>query len=41
VIGGIGLAFLLEFLDDSLRSDADVRRYLQLPVLAKVPYLSL
>lgn len=41
LVGGIGLAFLLEFLDDSLRSDADVRRYLQLPLLAKVPHLTL
>jgi len=40
LIGGIGLAFVLEFLDDSLRSDADVQRYLQLPLLAKVPELA-
>ncbi|HYF20665.1 MAG TPA: hypothetical protein VEA40_22555 [Ramlibacter sp.] len=40
VVGGIGLAFLLEFIDDSLRSDGDVRRYLKLPVLAKVPQLA-
>lgn len=40
LVGGIGLAFLFEFFDDSLRSDADVMRYLQLPLLAKVPELA-
>jgi uncharacterized protein involved in exopolysaccharide biosynthesis len=40
LVGGIGLAFALEFFDDSLRSDADVRRHLQLPVLARVPDLA-
>jgi uncharacterized protein involved in exopolysaccharide biosynthesis len=37
LVGGVGLAFLLEFLDDSLRSEADVADYLQLTLLAKVP----
>jgi len=41
LIGGLGLAFLLEFLDDSLRSETDVLRHLQLPLLAKVPDLAL
>lgn len=41
VAGGLGLAFVLEFFDDSLRSDTDVQDYLQLPVLAKVPDLPL
>ena len=40
LVGGIGLAFALEFFDDSLRSDSDVRRHLQLPVLARVPDLA-
>lgn len=40
LLGSIGLAFLLEFLDDTLSSDADVRRHLQLPLLARVPYLT-
>jgi uncharacterized protein involved in exopolysaccharide biosynthesis len=39
LLGGIGLAFLLEFFDESLGSEADVRRHLQLPLLAKVPQL--
>ena len=34
-----GLAFLLEFLDDSLRSEADVTRHLRLPLLTQVPNL--
>ena len=37
LVGGIGLACALEFFDDSLRSDADVRRFLQLPMLARMP----
>lgn len=40
LVGGVGLAFALEFFDDSLRSDADVRRHLQLTVLARVPSLA-
>jgi len=39
LLGGIGLAFVIEFFDDSLKSDSDVRRYLGLPVIAKVPNL--
>ncbi|MES2817992.1 MAG: GumC family protein [Pseudomonadota bacterium] len=39
LFGGIGLAFVIEFLDDSLKSDFEVRRYLKLPVIAKVPEL--
>jgi succinoglycan biosynthesis transport protein ExoP len=34
---GIGLAFLLDFLDDSLKSVDDVDRYLHLPALALIP----
>lgn len=40
LVGGLGLAFLLEALDDSLRSEADVRKYLDLPLLARVPELN-
>ncbi|MBB2493525.1 GumC family protein [Aquipseudomonas ullengensis] len=40
LFGGIGLAFVVELLDDSLKSDSDVRRYLKLPVIAKVPELA-
>ena len=35
--GGLGLAFLLEYLDDSLEKTDDVEDYLQLPVLASIP----
>lgn len=34
---GIGLAFLLDYLDDSLKSIDDVDRYLHLPTLALIP----
>jgi uncharacterized protein involved in exopolysaccharide biosynthesis len=36
-IGGLGLAFLLEFLDNALSRDTDVERYLNLSVLASIP----
>ncbi len=39
LIGSITLAFALEWLDDSLKSESDVRRYLGLPLLAKVSQL--
>lgn len=35
---GIGLAFLLDYLDDSIKSSDDVGRHLGLPTLALVPY---
>jgi len=34
---GVGLAFLWEYMDRSLRTEEDVRRYLDLPVLSVVP----
>jgi polysaccharide biosynthesis transport protein len=34
---GVGLAFLLDFLDDSVKSLEDVDRYLHLPALALIP----
>ena len=37
---GIGLAFLLDYLDDSVRSSDDVSRHLGLPTLAMIPYQS-
>jgi len=40
LVGGIGLAFLFEMFDDSLQSETDIRRYLDLPLLAKIPNLS-
>ncbi len=35
--GGIGLAFLLDFLDDTVKSIEDVDRYIHLPALALIP----
>ena len=34
--GGVGLAVLLEFLDDTLETDQDVKKHLGLPVLGKI-----
>src|SRR6185295_9438974 len=34
---GVGLAFLLDFLDDTVKSVEDVDRYLHLPALALIP----
>ncbi|HEX3282732.1 MAG TPA: polysaccharide biosynthesis tyrosine autokinase [Pyrinomonadaceae bacterium] len=34
---GIGLAFLLDFLDDTVKTVDDIDRYLQLPALAMIP----
>ncbi|MDQ3821428.1 MAG: exopolysaccharide transport family protein, partial [Acidobacteriota bacterium] len=34
---GVGIAFLLDFLDDSLKSVEDVDRYLRLPTLGLIP----
>ena len=39
LLGGVGLAFLLDYLDVSLRSAADVERRLELPVLGVIPAL--
>lgn len=36
---GIGLAFLLDYLDDTLKSVEDVDRYIHLPTLALIPAL--
>jgi capsular exopolysaccharide synthesis family protein len=37
LVAGIGLAFLLDFLDDTVKSVEDVDRYLHLPALALIP----
>ncbi|MGA9996305.1 MAG: polysaccharide biosynthesis tyrosine autokinase, partial [Pyrinomonadaceae bacterium] len=37
LISGIGLAFLLDFLDDTVKSVEDVDRYIHLPALALIP----
>lgn len=34
---GVGLAFLLDFLDDSVKTVADIDRYIHLPALALIP----
>ncbi|MEO8073249.1 MAG: polysaccharide biosynthesis tyrosine autokinase [Acidobacteriota bacterium] len=37
---GIGLAFLLDYLDDSVKSSDDIGRHLGLPTLASIPHHS-
>ena len=37
---GLGLAFLLELLDTSVRSDSEVAELLRLPILARIPRIS-
>ena len=37
LIFGVGIAFLLEYMDTSVKSLEDVERYLQVPVLAVIP----
>ena len=34
---GLGVAFFLEYIDDTIKRDADVERYLQLPVVGIIP----
>ena len=35
--GGLGLAFFMEYLDDSLEQTEDVEAYLEVPVLTSIP----
>ena len=37
-LGGLGLAFFREYLDDSIETIEDVEDCLHLPVLASIPY---
>lgn len=37
IMAGIGLAFLLDFLDDTVKSLDDIDRYIHLPALALIP----
>ena len=37
LMAGVGLAFLLDFLDDSVKSLEDIDRYIHLPALALIP----
>ncbi len=39
--GGVGLAFLFDFLDNSVKTSEDVERYAGLPTLGVVPKFSL
>jgi polysaccharide biosynthesis transport protein len=38
LIAGVGLAFLLDYLDDSVKSSDDIGRHLALPTLALIPH---
>jgi len=38
LLGGVGLAFLLDYLDDSIRTSDDISRNLGLPTLALIPH---
>ena len=40
LMAGIGLAFLLDFLDDTIKTVDDVDRYIHLPALALIPAVS-
>jgi len=37
LLAGVGLAFLLDFLDDTIKSVDDISRYINLPALALIP----
>src|SRR5690625_6534537 len=37
---GVGLAFLLEYLDNTIRTEADVEQHLDLPVLGAISQIS-
>lgn len=39
VMVGVGLAFLLEFMDTSIRAPSDVNRRIELPMLGMIPHL--
>ncbi len=41
LLGGIGLAFFLEYLDNTVKTQEDVERYLQIPFLGIVPSIKL
>ncbi len=40
LLAGVGLVFFLEYINSSIRSQEDVRRVLDLPVLATIPLLA-
>lgn len=35
--GGVGMALILEYLDQTIRTEEDVQRYLEMPVLSVIP----
>jgi len=37
---GLGLIFLLEYLDNSIKTEEDVERYLALPVIGAIPEIN-
>lgn len=37
----VGIIFLMEYLDDTIKNNEDVERYLNIPVLANIPRLNL
>ncbi len=41
LLGGIGLAFFLEYLDNSIKSQEDVEKYLHVPFLGIIPSIKL
>ena len=40
LMAGIGIAFILEYLDNTLKSEEDIERYLEIPVLGVIPTIS-
>lgn len=39
LMGGVGIAFLLDFLDTSLRKERDIEQFLGIPVLGNIPII--
>lgn len=37
---GVGLAFLLEYLDTTIKTEADVEKYLEVPILGVIPNIT-
>ncbi len=40
IVAGVGLAFLMDYLDDSVKTSDDISRHLGLPTLALIPHYS-
>lgn len=40
IMVGVGLAFLLEYLDNTLKTEEDIERHLQLPILGVVSHIN-